>query len=76
MQNLSACFILCAITIKRIICLQKEMEEFLVYISVGGGRQGELKPPKLGRNPFHSGKLSERTTGNSHRKCTDSLQPP
>ena len=28
---------------------------------------GGLKTPKLGRNPFHSGKYSERTIGNSEQ---------
>jgi len=39
------------------------------------GQRG-LQPPKLGRNPFHSGKFSERTIGNSGRKLTERLQPP
>ena len=36
-------------------------------IRVGGGGQGGSSPasPKLGRNPFHSVKFSERTIGNS-----------
>ena len=39
-------------------------------------RGGGLLPPKLGRNPFHSGKFSERTIGNSGRKFIDCLQLP
>ena len=30
-----------------------------------GGWGGEGAAPRLGRNPFHSGKFSERTIGNS-----------
>ena len=42
----------------------------------GGGAGGRLKLPNLGRNLFHSGKLSERTIGNSSRKFTERLQSP
>ena len=45
-----------------------------MYINVGGGGRG-LQPPKLARNPFHLGKFSERTIGNSGRKLTDVYSP-
>ena len=47
----------------------------LMIISVGGGHKGAAVP-KLGRDPFHSGKFSERTIGNSGRKFTERLQLP
>ena len=34
-------------------------------MSVEGGGKGPAVPPKLGRNPFHSGKFSEGTIGRS-----------
>ena len=37
----------------------------VLIIGVGGGETGGLQPPKLGRNPFYSGKFSQRTIGNS-----------
>ena len=47
-----------------------------LLISVGGGAgTGGCSSPKLGRNPCHSGKLSERTIGNLGRKLTESVQP-
>ena len=44
-----------------------------VSISVGGGAGGLKPSPKLGRNPFHSSKISERTIENSGRKFTEGL---
>jgi len=35
---------------------------------------GSYSPPKLGRNPFHSGKFSERAIGDLGRKFTELLQ--
>ena len=50
---------------------------FLVRImSVGGGGQDGCSPTRLGRNLFHSCKLSERTLGNSVRNFTENVQPP
>jgi len=45
-------------------------------LKAGEGAGGRLKLPNLGRNLFHSGKLSERTIGNSSRKFTERLQSP
>ena len=46
----------------------------VMLISVGGGGRGAAVP-KLGRNPLHSGKFTEKVIGNSGRKFTESLQP-
>ena len=44
----------------------KNSSTLFVSIRAGGGEAGKLQPPpKLGRNPFHSGKLSVRTIRNS-----------
>ena len=44
-------------------------------MSVGDGGAGATAS-KLSRNPFHSGKCSLRTTGNSGGKLTEYLLPP
>ena len=48
-------------------------EKRVLSLRVGGGGLGGLQPPKLGSNPFHSGKFSERTVGISDRKLTAPL---
>ena len=38
------------------------------FVSLGRGRGG-FSPPKVGRNPFHLGKCSERTVGSAGNFC-------
>ena len=58
-------------------CIKKRYERIFVKIlNLGGWGCKGVAAPKLGRTPFHAGKISERTIGKSGREFTERLQFP